>query len=504
MADIFVSYTSSDKNWAFWIAKALEALGHTPHIHEWEIKGGDDIYAWMEQRHEAADRVLCVVSDAYLRAPYSTLERNAALWQAAAKRPGFVLLVVVKPCKLPTLSDHIRRCELYGLPEDAARIRFRDFIAAPVPPQTVAFPGKVCAASNIPIHVPQHFMGRDNAMVAIEQALKCDEGRVVITALHGLRGMGKTTLAAAYAEKHRGAYRATWWLWSEEEKRLRSDLIGLGIRLRWVTPGGTEESALANVFERLRYEGDGILLIYDNAPSADAIREYLPNSGGSQVIITSNAHAWRGVADPVEILVWPKDLGADFLVLRTGRLSERVAAEALSEMLAGLPLAHEQAAAYIERVEISIMEYRKRFEAAPTRLLDTKADAPADYKGGLTVSKTFTLAIQEAAKLHPAAEPLLIHASQLPQGPIPLFLFADGREKFGRPLSKALANEGLDEAVAALRAFSLISRETTVDEADPSITTEVISIHRLVREIALERGHSVSVILSGHAKLMPH
>ena len=103
MADIFVSHTSSDSDWAFWIGTELEALGHTPHIHEWEIEGGGDIYAWMEQRHEAADHVLCVVSDEYLKAPYSTLERNAALWQAADKRPNFVLFVVVKPCKLPTL-----------------------------------------------------------------------------------------------------------------------------------------------------------------------------------------------------------------------------------------------------------------------------------------------------------------------------------------------------------------------------------------------------------------
>jgi hypothetical protein len=40
MADIFVSYTASDRDWAFWIAKELEALGHAPHIHEWEIKSG--------------------------------------------------------------------------------------------------------------------------------------------------------------------------------------------------------------------------------------------------------------------------------------------------------------------------------------------------------------------------------------------------------------------------------------------------------------------------------
>ena len=69
MADIFVSYTSSDRDWARWIAEQLKALNHVPHIHEWEIKGGGDIYGWMERRHDAADRVLCVVSDEYLKAP---------------------------------------------------------------------------------------------------------------------------------------------------------------------------------------------------------------------------------------------------------------------------------------------------------------------------------------------------------------------------------------------------------------------------------------------------
>ncbi len=128
MADIFVSYTKSDRDWAFWLAAELTELGHAPHIHEWEIKGGDDIYAWMEAPHDAADHVLCVVSDEYLKAPYSTLERNAALWQAASQRPGFVLLVVVKPCRLPTLSDHLRRCDLFDVPEEAARQRFRAFM----------------------------------------------------------------------------------------------------------------------------------------------------------------------------------------------------------------------------------------------------------------------------------------------------------------------------------------------------------------------------------------
>jgi tetratricopeptide (TPR) repeat protein len=488
VADIFVSYTSSDRDWAFWIAKELEALGYTPHVHEWEIKAGDDIYAWMEQQHDAADHVLCVVSDDYLKARYSALERNAALWKAAKDRPSFVLFVVVKPCRLPNLVDHIKRCELFGLPEEARRIRLRNYMSKPEPPAGgPVIPDQVFAVSNIPIRVPLHFMGRDNALAAIEMALKRYEGRVAITALHGLRGVGKTTLAAVYAERHRGDYRATWWIRAQAETTMRADLVALGIRLGWVEPDAKEEPAVETVMERLRHEGDGVLLIFDNAIEADALKPYLPRGDGARVLVTSNARAWRGVAEPVEIRLWPKEIGADYLIARTGRTSERATAEALSEVLGGLPLAHEQAGAYCERLDISLAEYRERFEAEPARLLDDARHAPAEYHDGRTVAKTFVLAVEEAAKLHPAAEPLIVHAALLAPEPIPLFLFSEAREKFGEPLATALTGDGLDEVVAALRAFALVDRETTVDERDGSITTDAIRLHRLVREIAAAR-----------------
>jgi tetratricopeptide (TPR) repeat protein len=487
VADIFVSYTSSDRDWAIWIAKELKALGHTPYVHEWEIGAGDDIYAWMEARHDAADHVLCVVSDEYLKAPYSTLERNAALWEAAKNRPAFVLFVVVKPCRLPTLSDHFRRCELFGVPEAAARLRFREFIAKRERPETVAFPGKPAAVSNIAIRVPEHFMGRDDALAAIEKGLGRYEGRVAVTALHGLRGVGKTVLAAAYAERHRADYRATWWMRAESEPAMRADLAGLGVRLGWVAPDEKEEPVIGAVMERLRHEGEGILLIYDNALSGDAVRPYLPRGGAAKVIVTSNAPNWRGIAEPVEIRLWPKEIGADFLTARTGRIAERSAAEDLSEALGGLPLAHEQAAAYCERLAVSLAEYCRRFDAAPARLLDTEKDAPAEYHDRLTVAKTFALAIGEAARLHPAAEPLLVHAALLAPEPIPLFLFAEGRGHFAEPLTSALADDGIDEAVAALGAFALVDRETIPDERDPAVTTETIRLHRLVRQVAALR-----------------
>jgi hypothetical protein len=510
LADIFISYTSSDRDWAFWIAKELEALGHTPHIHEWEIKGGDDIYAWMEQRHDAANHVMCVVSDEYLKAPYSTLERNAALWQAAGKRPGFVLLVAVKPCKLPTLADHIRRCELYGISQETARIRFREFVSRRDTPALIAFPGEQFAVSNIPIPVPEHFLGRDDSLVSIEAALSRYEGRVAITTLHGLRGVGKTTLAAAYAERHRGDYRATWWIRAETEPTMRADLVALGIRLKWVAPDDKEDSAFAGVMDRLRNEGAGILLIYDNALDAEALRPNLPPGGAARVLVTSNAHAWRGIAEPVEIRLWPKEIGADFLIARTGREDERTAAEALSDVLGGLPLAHEQAAAYCERLEISLADYHKRFEAAPVPLLDDTGDALREYHDRRTVAKTFALAINQAAKLHPAAELLIVHAARLAPEPIPLFLllklyenaFYAPRRSWSiaiitswllRPIYKQRVPVQIDakiefeNAVAALRTFALADHNTITDEHNNSIKTDCIRVHRLVRQIAIAR-----------------
>jgi tetratricopeptide (TPR) repeat protein len=346
---------------------------------------------------------------------------------------------------------------------------------------------QVLPAANIPIRVPTHFMGREDSLEAIETALKRYQGRVAITALYGLRGIGKTTLAAAYADRHRGDYRATWWIRAQTEVSMRADLGALGVRLGWVGVDDKEEPVLAAVMERLRHEGDGILLIYDSAVDADALKPYLPRGGAARVLVTSNAHAWRGVAEPVEIRLWPKEIGADYLVARIGRGNERMAAETLSEALGGLPLAHEQTAAYCERLDISLAEYHRRFEAAPARLLDDKRHAPAEYHDGLTVSKTFTLAIEEAAKLHPAAEPLIVHAALLAPEPIPLFLFAEGRHKLGEPFAAALDDDGLDEAVSALRAFALVERETMVDQRDRTIRTDTLRLHRLVRQVAADR-----------------
>jgi hypothetical protein len=121
------------------------------------------------------------------------------------------------------------------------------------------------------------------------------------------------------------------------------------------------------------------------------------------------------------------------------------------------------------------------------KLHDYRRDAPAGYHDGLTVAKTFALAIEEAAKLNAAAEPLIVHAALLAPEPIPLFLFTEGREQFDEPLATALAGDGLDEAVAALRTFALVDREIITEMQDASRRRGAVRLHRLVREVAAAR-----------------
>jgi tetratricopeptide (TPR) repeat protein len=387
---------------------------------------------------------------------------------------------------LPAKLEEIERA-LFGSEQTTSRVALREAWSKATSSVKQPLRPERDTLSNIPVNVPRHFLGRENDIEAIKAAFNRDVDRNRIAALYGMRGVGKTTLAAAYAERCCKEYRATWWIRAHTESTMRADLVGLGVQLGWLPAEAAEDPAVTAVLERLRRDGEGILLIFDNASNASEIRNYLPRAPGPQVIVTSTAPNWSGLASALEVRIWSSDVGADFLIARTSRVAERKAALDLSEALGGLPLAHEQASAYCERVGVSLAEYTKRFETASLPSLDAEYDASLDYYGGLTVAKTFARAIDEATKLHPAAESLIIHAALLAPVPIPLYLFSDVPEQFGEPLAQSLANHGLDEAVAALRAFALIDRQSIPDERDPTVATDCISLHPLVRQVAATR-----------------
>ncbi len=483
MADIFVSYTSSDRAEAEWIGRELQALGHEPHIHDWEISAGEDVFSWMETRHGEADYLLAVVSADYLKAPYSRLELNAALWQAIARRPGFVLLVVVKPCGLPTLIEPMRRCELVGLPEETRRLRLHDFMQRLSTRDSRDHGELPIAISNIPLRLPAHFIGREAEAQVLDAAFESSRGRLSIAVLHGMRGVGKSTLAAAYAERQRMNRRAVWWIRAQVGPSMCADIAELGAKLEWVASGEEEEPAAFAVLDRLKREGDGVFLVYDNANDADELRRFLPMAGGARVLVTSNRPDWRNLAETISVNTWLEEIGSLYLVARSGRKDERDSARALSRVLGGLPLAHEQAAAYCERLDVSLAEYLRRYKKNAGRMLDDSRHAPREHNDGQTVAAAFTLAIEAANRLHPAAERLISFVSLLAPDPVPMFLFTEARAIFAADLGDACDEEELDEIVAALRAFALVARRPLTDDQNPDISTDVIEVHRLVREV---------------------
>ncbi len=108
----------------------------------------------MEVTHDASDFILCIISAAYLKAPYSSWERRAAQWMGQTKRPNFVLPILIEPCALPNLLATVKRCDLHGLDEDQARQRLAGYLgphgmlSAPVP-----FPGGL-ASGPVPFPGP--------------------------------------------------------------------------------------------------------------------------------------------------------------------------------------------------------------------------------------------------------------------------------------------------------------------------------------------------------------
>jgi len=241
VADIFVSYTSKDRDWAFWIGQELENLGHIPRLHEWEISAGGDISRWMEERHHSADHVLCVVSAAYLSAPYSSWERRAAQWAATTGRPGFLIPVFVEPCEPPTLFAPLKRCDLHGLNEGDARSIFANFLkpaskpSRPIlfpraPPSAIndfAFPGKAVLESPdhtgrclslprppllaaVPKYLGSHeFVGRESELQTLSDwCAEADPHPMLL--LEAIGGSGKSILTWELTKKYAPSTRSDW------------------------------------------------------------------------------------------------------------------------------------------------------------------------------------------------------------------------------------------------------------------------------------------------------
>ena len=101
------------------------------------------------------------------------------------------------------------------------------------------------------------------------------------------------------------------------------------------------------------------LLVFDNAPDRASVARFVPPAGRGRVLITSRNQIWPP-GQAVEVPVLDPEVAAEFLVNRTGDPDRRAALELAGE-LGGLPLALEQAAAYVQASGESLAGYLALF-----------------------------------------------------------------------------------------------------------------------------------------------
>jgi tetratricopeptide (TPR) repeat protein len=309
------------------------------------------------------------------------------------------------------------------------------------------------------------FTGRERLLEELHRALT--HGAAV--ALTGLGGIGKTQLALEYAYRHRDQYRAVWWVRADDGATLATDYAGLAAALGLAEHEAQEQAAVVAAVRLWLEQNPGWLLVLDNAESRAAVRDYVPKGRGA-VIITSRERVWSGVATPFGLEVLAPEEAVAFLCNRTGD-TDTGAAAALAEVLGRLPLALEQAAAYVEDTGGSLRNYRELFEEHLAPLL-AQGVPSTDYPD--TVATTWTLSI---GKVDETARALLNLCAFFAPEEIPLDAIRQEAGGLPSPLDSLVADAvRLDSAIAELLQFSLIGRKG-----------EDLSVHRLVQAVVRDR-----------------
>ncbi len=119
--DFFISYTSTDRQWAEWIAWQLEEATYRVIIQAWDFRPGTNFVAEMDTAAKHADRTLLVLSAAYLTSDYAFAEWAAAFRHDAKGKQGRVLPVRIQKCEVEGLLGSIVYIDLVGQDEAQAR-----------------------------------------------------------------------------------------------------------------------------------------------------------------------------------------------------------------------------------------------------------------------------------------------------------------------------------------------------------------------------------------------
>ena len=324
---------------------------------------------------------------------------------------------------------------------------------------------------------PVFLAGREELLAELEARLSGDaDAGPRVVALCGLGGAGKTSVAAEYAHRQLGGVGVAWQFGAEDRAVLAAGFGELAAQLGVADRG----DPVASVHGMLAASPAPWLLVFDNAPDRASVARFVPPAGPGRVLITSRNQLWPP-GQALEVPVLDPQVAAGFLVGRTGDADRRAALELAGE-LGGLPLALEQAAAYVQAGGDSLAGYLASFLQRRADLL--ARGEPTGYSQ--TVATTWRLAFEDVQQAAPGAVGLLRLLAFCGPEAVPLRLLLQPRPELAgqlgeqvTPVLAPLMEDPLaaSDAIGALRRYSLVT---------PAAGGSV-SVHRLVQAVTADQ-----------------
>ncbi len=334
-------------------------------------------------------------------------------------------------------------------------------------------------AASLPVRLaprPVFLAGREGLLAEVDARLagSPEQPGPRLVALCGLGGAGKTSVAVEYAHRHLAEMGLCWQFAAEEPAVLAAEFAVLAVQL-----GAREvvdpRDPVASVHAVLARASAGWLVVFDNVPDRASVEPFVPPAGPGRVLITTQNQHWPP-GQALDVPVLDPEVAADFLVTRTGD-PDRAAARELAVELGGLPLALEQAAAYMQATGTTLARYLPLFRARQADLLarGEAAGHPTD------VAATLGLALSRLAGDAPAAAGLVRLLAFLAPEPVPLALLLADTQAAGllSPEMAAAVGPLLDDPVAAGDTITALRRYSLVTPAGDGL----VLVHRLVQAI---------------------
>lgn len=333
------------------------------------------------------------------------------------------------------------------------------------------------------------FTGREDILETLHSFLGTEQTSTGAYAQHGLGGLGKTQVAAEYAYRYALEYSAIFWIAAENVEHVTGSFQYIARALDLPERQKADQQQTVCAVQHWLATYGRWLLIWDNLEDLTLLLRFLPAARQGTVLLTTRLQALGTFAYAIELLPLAPAEGALLLLRRAKMLrasiaedqsyeptevapAEQSAAQELATIMGGLPLALDQAGAYIEETGCRITDYLSRYEQQRTQLLAPRGDAVGDHPQSVTA--TFRLASLQVEQNHPLAADLLricafLHAEAIPEE---MFVGHAPPAETGAALSTDLYH--LDLAIAALRTFPLVQRYAQ---------TQTFSIHRLVQAV---------------------